>query len=216
MSNRSYRGLFVAEGTSDLPLAEIVEALFFERGCSVQLSSPDFSLLSNKVKKDVTSKLSAGVKLMGAMPDLVVVHRDSDNVDPATRREEVHDGARLADVSSRVIPLIPVRMTEAWLLLDESAIRHVAGNPRGRMDLGLPKAHEVESRADPKKILSDCLVRAADATGRRRRTVEERFSNHRRQLLERLDPFGPVTRLSSWQTLLQDIDDTVEGWREGR
>ena len=27
--------------------------------------------------------------------------------------------------------IVPVRMTEAWLLLDESAIRRVAGRPHG-------------------------------------------------------------------------------------
>lgn len=51
---------------------------------------------------------------------------------------------------ARVVPVIPGRMTEAWLRLDEAAIRRVAGNPNGRTKLGLPKLHEVESVADPK------------------------------------------------------------------
>ncbi|MCK2242866.1 MULTISPECIES: DUF4276 family protein [unclassified Crossiella] len=212
MSQRSYSGLFVAEGTSDLPLAGIVESLFFARGISLHLSSPDYLLLAGKVEKDIRSKLVAGVQLVGKEPDIVVVHRDSDNVDPEKRREEIVRGADAAGISSDVVPVIPVKMTEAWLLLDEFAIRQVAGNPRGRMDLGLPKIHEVESKADPKKILSECLVRAADATGRRRKTVVDRFSNHRRQLLERLDPNGAVTRLVSWQSLLNDIESTVDRW----
>ncbi|HWE91972.1 MAG TPA: hypothetical protein VG317_21090 [Pseudonocardiaceae bacterium] len=104
-------------------------------------------------------------------------------------------------------------MTEAWLLLDESAIREVAGNPRSRIDLCLPKPHEVESRSNPKKILSDILLLAADATGRRRKDFEKRFSNHRKQLLERLDPHGPIAKLRSWQALIADIDATATKWR---
>jgi hypothetical protein len=53
--NRTYRGLFVAEGTSDMPLAELVESLFFDRGIEVTISRPDFGLLG-RVSKDVQSK----------------------------------------------------------------------------------------------------------------------------------------------------------------
>ncbi len=213
MTDRWYDGLFVAEGPSDLPLAGIVQDLFLERGISVRLSQPDYSLIAEKVKKDITSRLLVGTRLMRSTPDLIVVHRDSDNVGVDKRREEIAQGAQCSGVESHVLPVIPVRMTEAWLLLDESAIREVAGNPRGKMDLDLPKPHEVESRSDPKKILADILLMAADVTGRRRKDFERRFSNHRRQLLERLDPDGPIVRLRSWQALIADIDATVTGWR---
>ncbi|WP_331716400.1 hypothetical protein [Micromonospora chokoriensis] len=110
------------------------------------------------------------------------------------------------------MPVIPVRMTEAWLLLDETAIRQVAGNPRGRMDLGLPKHHEVESVANPKQILSTCLLKAAGETGRRRDAVAKRFNQHRRQLLERLEPTGAIVRLESWARLVADVDEVVKRW----
>jgi hypothetical protein len=62
---------------------------------------------------------------MRSSPDLVVVHRDSDNVGADKRRDEIAQGAQDSGVESHVLPVIPVRMTEAWLLLDESAIREV-------------------------------------------------------------------------------------------
>jgi hypothetical protein len=146
-------------------------------------------------------------------PDLIVVHRDSDNAGAEKRREEIEYGAQCSGVASDVLPVVPVRMTEAWLLLDESAIREVAGNPRGRADLCLPKPHEVESRSNPKKVLGEALLLAADATGRRRKDFEKRFFNHRRQLLERLDAKGPIIELGSWQALVRDIDSIVARWR---
>jgi hypothetical protein len=38
----------------------------------------------------------------------------------------------------RHIPVVPVRMTEAWLLADEFAIRSAPGNPNGTQSLDLP------------------------------------------------------------------------------
>jgi len=212
MTRRTYSGLFIAEGSSDLPLAGIIESLFFARGVSVRLSNPDYSLLSTRVRRDVKSRLTAGLELTGETPNVIVVHRDSDSADPDERRREIEIGAQAASVTSEIVPVIPVRMTEAWLLIDERAIRQVAGNPGGHMDLGLPKLHEIERKADPKKLLGECLIRAADATGRRRKALESRFSNHRRQLLQRLDPNGPVTQLTGWQALEHDIDAVTRRW----
>jgi len=209
MTDPSFTGLFVAEGTSDAPLAGIVESLFFERGVSLRLSKPDYAMLGARVKKDVESRIRAGVALIGSAPRVIVVHRDSDNVDPFERRVEVESAVRAASSGSHPVPVIPVKMTEAWLLLDEQAIRTVAGNPRGKLPLGLPKTHEVESRADPKAILADCILRASELTGRRRERLSKRFSDNRRQLLERLDHLGPVASLASWQALVDDVDEAV-------
>ncbi|WP_326640969.1 DUF4276 family protein [Streptosporangium sp. NBC_01755] len=212
MNARSFAGLFIAEGSSDLPLADLVEALFVDRGVTLRLSKPDFSLLG-KIPKDVRSRVTAGMKLLRDPVDLVVVHRDSDNVGHEIRRTEIEKAVREAGVVSSVVPVIPVRMTEAWLLLDEDGIRQVAGNPRGRHDLRLPRVHEVEGVADPKQMLQQCLITAADVVGRRHDRVTKRFFQHRRQLLERLDCAGPVSRLPSWKRLVADVDAVVEQWK---
>ncbi|MEV0807329.1 hypothetical protein [Micromonospora sp. NPDC050200] len=178
----------------------------------MHLSKPDFSLLG-KVAKDVRSRVDAGLKLVGTSVDLVVVHRDADNAGRHARRQEIETAVRTIGGNAELVPVIPIRMTEAWLLLDEAAIRHVAGNPRGRMNLGLPKPHEVESIADPKEVLRTCLLKASDETGRRREAVAKRFNQHRRQLLERLNPDGAVVRLEGWSHLISDIDAVAKRWR---
>ncbi|TYB67362.1 hypothetical protein FXF51_15290 [Nonomuraea sp. PA05] len=141
----------------------------------------------------------------------MVVHRDADNAGIEARRKEVREAIERVGFVNACVPVIPIRMTEAWLLLDEGAIRHVAGNPRGRIDLGLPKVHEVESLADPKAYLRQCILKAAQVTGRRRESVAKRFPQHRRQLLDRLDCDGEVARLSGWLSLLDSIDEAVAG-----
>ncbi|MEV0228406.1 hypothetical protein [Nonomuraea sp. NPDC050786] len=209
MSTGVHAGVFIGEGSSDAPLAGIVESLFADRGVALRLSAPDFDRLG-KVGKDVASRVEAAIKLMGgAEPDVVVVHRDADNAGIDARRNEIADAIRCVGFSRAFVPVIPVRMTEAWLLLDEQAIRHVAGNPRGRVHLGLPKKHEAETLADPKSFLRDCLLKAADVRGRRRETLTKRFPQHRRQLLDRLDRNGDVAKLNGWIALLASVNEAV-------
>jgi hypothetical protein len=212
MTDRSYSGLFVAEGTSDEPLAEHIELLFLCHGVSVSLSRPDFSRLP-KVAKDVGARVRAGLTLAGGPVDLIVVHRDADNAGRHARQQEIESAVQPLAGPAELVPVIPVRMTEAWLLLDEAAIRQVAGNPRGRARLGLPKPHQAESIADPKEVLRDCLLKAAEVTGRRRDVVAKRFNQHRRQLFERLDPAGAIAHLDSWRCLVTDVDTVVKRWR---
>ncbi|WP_280497562.1 DUF4276 family protein [Nocardia asiatica] len=209
MSERIFSGLFVCEGTSDLPLAEIIETLFIDHGIDVRLSKPDYALLG-KVAKDVASRVKAGLRLLGGPVDLVVVHRDADNAGPDERRTEITTAVRDVDDSVRSMPVIPVRMTEAWLLLDESAIRRVAGNPRGKSNLNLPSIRKIESVPDPKQLLQQCIITASDCTGRRRDQVAKRFNEHRRQLLRSIDCSGPITNLPSWQQLVKDIESAAE------
>jgi hypothetical protein len=211
MNSRAFAGLFVAEGSSDAPLAAIVESLFLERGFIVRLSAPDFGRLE-RTPKDVRSRISAGLALLGDGADVVVVHRDADGIGPNARRTEIETAVQEVGQEFALVPVIPIRMTEAWLLLDEPAIRQVAGNPNGRMTLGLPTLREVERIADPKTYLRDCLLTASGAAGRRREMLRNRFPQHRRQLLERLDPKGKVTSLKAWQALVDSIDQVAAHW----
>jgi hypothetical protein len=211
MSSPTFTGLFVAEGSSDAPLAAIVESLFLERGFIVRLSAPDFSRLE-RTPKDVRSRVSAGLALLESGADVVVVHRDADNVGAEERLREIERAVLEVGQEFALISIIPIRMTEAWLLLDERAIRQVAGNPNGRVKLDLPTLREVERVADPKTRLRDCLLAASDTTGRRRDMVRNRFPQHRRQLLERLDPNGPVASLKAWKTLVDAVDQVAVKW----
>jgi hypothetical protein len=148
----------------------------------------------------------------GVDPDLVFIHRDAEAVAADIRFAEVTDAAVAVGLAKDiVVPVVPVRMTEAWLLLDEVEIRRVAGRPASTVALGLPKARAVEQVADPKALLQQTLLKAGNPTGRRRREQFKRdFGAHRALLLQRLDIDGPVTHLESWQRLKQDIAHAMD------
>ncbi len=197
----------MGEGSSDAPLADIVAALLLERGLDLRISRPDLAMLNPlAVGKGLAARITAGMRLLEDQPEVLIVHRDVDRADVVSRREEIRAAAEAAGCVCPCLAVLPIRMTEAWLLLDEPAIRFVAGNPRGRADLGLPKWHEVERVADPKALLRSALLAAAETTGRRRERDAGRFESNRRQLLERLDVHGPVSRLSSWAHLIEQLD----------
>ena len=106
---------------------------------------------------------------VGTFPcDLLLVHRDADGTERNVREREVRDAATSAGLlQTPVVCLIPVRETEAWLLLEEKAIRQAAGHPNGRRDLGLPPPADIESTNQPKERLKKALVEAAELSGRR-------------------------------------------------
>lgn len=206
------RGVFIGEGTSDEPLAGIVAALFRRRGVDVDVTTPHLERLPLRARTDVGSKIAAARRLTTEPIDVFVVHRDADATTSRDRRAEVQEAVETAAPGHRHVAVVPVRMTEAWLLLDEHAIRVVAGNPNGRMPLHLPTVREVERRADPKARLAEAILTASSATGRHRDRVARRFGEHRRRLLQHLDLDGPVTRLGAWAELLDDVDATVAAW----
>ena len=198
------RILFAGEGTSDNGLIPHIEAVAALGNQRVTVTAPDLDRLRLSNCHSVPDKLRA-LRDFNDDYDLIVIHRDADRASPDERREEIEKAVASEWPDCPHIGVVPVRMLEAWLLLDEASIRQVAENPNGRMKLNLPKGAAVERVADPKKLLRDTLALASGYTGRRLDSFQKRFPRHRHKLLERLDPYGPVTRLPSWQAFINDL-----------
>src|SRR5690242_453085 len=111
------RILFLGEGSSDEGIAVHVERIAEGFGLDVALTVPDLGLLPLK-DRTVRGKLEA-VMTLGASFDLVVVHRDSDNVDRREREREIREAVEVAVPRCPHVAVVPVKMTEAWLVLDE-------------------------------------------------------------------------------------------------
>ena len=108
------------------------------------------------------------------------------------------------------IAVVPIQELEAWLLVDEGAIRRVVGRPKGRVDLQIPALVLIEKSSSCKDILRSALLAASETTGRGRDRVRQMFDQHRMLLLERLDTDGPVRSLSAWLRLERDVSTAVE------
>ena len=140
--------------------------------------------------------------------DVLFVHRDADSAGTEERSREIAEAARNAELVADRVNVIPVRTTEAWILLNEAAIRRVAGNPRGRQPLNLPRPSRVEDATDPKAVLESALVAASGCQGHRLRKFRKKFRQHRRILLEQLPVGGALDEVPAWVRLRQSVADS--------
>lgn len=201
--------LLVCEGSSDRGLVPHLEALCVRAGADEAIGdAPDLGRLPRPPGRAVDEQVRALLKL-GAEMDLLFVHRDADSDDARPVRQEIL--AKLAGVEGcpAHICVVPVQELEAWLLVDEQAIRTVVGNPGGREDLGLPPRRRIESTARPKERLEAALIKASGAGGARLQRVKDQRSILRGVLLQRLDINGPVNELPAWCALVEEIETAV-------
>ncbi|MFJ5842164.1 hypothetical protein ACIQGO_36390 [Streptomyces shenzhenensis] len=203
------RVLFLSEGSSDGGLVPHIERVAAQVDVPVIVSAPDLSWLRKPVGREVSDKLRAARELSEDF-DLALLHRDADKFSTETRRDEISTSVAAVWPNLAYVPVIPVRMLEAWLLLDEAAIRQVAGNPKGRVDLQLPKASTVEKVPDPKKVLKETISKASELRGRRLEDLNKRFPRNRHRLLELLDQEGPVSEVTSWRTFVAELSEALK------
>lgn len=141
------------------------------------------------------ARIHAAVAENSSAVDLLFVHADG-NSDASRARAERVDPA-LERVTSddslphiRGVPVIPVRATEAWCLVDGDALRAVFCTTLDDRALGLPPtACAAEQRADPKQDW--------DAVARRAQRRRSRTS-----IGEYYEPIGARVRLSCLRRLV--------------
>lgn len=134
--------------------------------------------------------------------DLLFVHRDAEREPPARRVEEIRAAMTTVPVSPCYVCVVPVRMTEAWLLFDPAAIRRAAGNPNGSIPLDLPPPPGAELLPDPKERLHALLREASGLRGRRLKD----FHVPPRRVAALIDDFSPLRRLPAFQHLEEEIE----------
>ena len=197
--------LLVCDGKSDTLLVNHIQLLLIE--CGYTEPNGDAWYLAGRLTKKVRHALesSGGV-------DLLFVHRDAENPrNTEARYREIQTAITKVGYCGPCVAIVPVRMTEAWLLLDESAIRKIAGRPRDAMNLMLPHASDVEGMADPKANLDSILIQASGAQGRRLRRMRRELPRMRNQLLQDLQLGGPLEQVPSW---VRFQNDTLRALRD--
>ena len=208
--------VLIAEGTSDDGLIPHLESLCIEAGADeVTGIAPDLNRLSDSVGHALENKVG---KILDLEPqaNLLFLHRDADSRDAQPRHDEILQAMESSASEKDYVPVVPVQETEAWLLLDEKAIRKVAGRPSGRNHLCLPRPANVENVANPKERLKNALLAAAELTGRRHRRFAADFPSQRRLLLHRLPVGGPLLRVPSWLRMKTAIEQAIERLRSRR
>lgn len=172
------RATLVTEGSSDIVLVPILQWLISEHTpVTVELRWAD-------LRSGLRKPANLAQRLLWALDlypcEILFVHRDADREDPEHRHREI----ALANTTGLPhVCVIPVRMQEAWLLHDESALREAAGR------------------------LHEALRLASGAKGRRAKQFSPSRAAHR--LADLVEDWRPLRQLSAFQRLEQDTREAL-------
>ncbi len=200
----------VSDGSSDATLKPILEWLFREHlpvYSSFSVTVADLRGLRNPPKRPV-DKLRVAWEQYPA--DVLFLHRDAEEAPHKSRSEEADALVKQAfQTPPPYIKVIPVKMTEAWLLGDEAAIRQAAGNPSGKQPLQLPVGRRVEG-IHAKDVLFDALRVASGLNARRLGSFNVHQQRHRLADLMLERGFAHLRILDSFLALEADVIRLIE------
>lgn len=163
----------------------------------------------NESRSGLAERIRWGAKLYAY--DLLFIHRDAEHSRFFDARyQEIRKALHDAFPDGKPVPavcVVPIRMQEAWLLIDESAIRKAAGNPNGHAKLILPPPTDLEQEPDPKARLYELLRLASGLSGRKLHKFRPQKAAH--FVTEGIEDFSVLRELSAFQRLESDIVDLI-------
>jgi hypothetical protein len=200
----SVRYTLVTDGASDRALLSVLDWFWLD---VVQVAA-NGEWFDPRPFAPPTLSLEQSIKLaLDLYPcEVLFIHRDAEKQPADIRYQQIRSAVNAAVKPTEGVPyvcVVPVRMTEAWLLFDETAIRRAAGNPNGCVPLGLPSLTEVERLPDPKTVLLHAIRKASGRTGRRLKKLNE--SECRARLAELIRDFSPLRKLDAFARLESDL-----------
>lgn len=197
------RYTLLADGSSDEVLTPVLDWLIAQHLPQVGVVSA-FAKDFGKVGHDLSARVAFALKNFPC--DLLFVHRDAE---AESREHRVLQIA--AAMEGRGIPfvsVVPVRMTEAWLLADEDAIRFASGNATSRVDLHLPERRRWETLADPKDVLQKALCTASEKKGRALQKFKPLQARH--LITKHSTDFSALRGLSAFDAVEADLISSLK------
>lgn len=174
----------VADGGTDRILVPIIQWAIHRLDPVVEIIEPEFE------------KRIGGVKEFFAAYEystmLIFAHRDAENQSLVDRGREF-DRLDL----NRIVPVIPVRMSESWLLIDGRAIAEAAGSPSTMVQV--PRLGQIEQIANPKELLDRHLFKAAGSpTGRQGKKFKRSIVERRVNVASCISDYSPLESLTAF------------------
>lgn len=205
------RYTLLSDGSSDQALLPLINWSLREQGVTSAIYSEWANLGVLRHPPDrLSEKIRAALDLYPC--GLLFIHRDCEAQTVAARRDEIEEALEEAcgtlDTRVPVVCIVPRRMTEAWLLISERAIRMASGNPNGRTPLLIPVPSALEDINDPKETLFSLLRAASELRGRRLRSLRVHRLVHR--VVELLDDFSPLRALPAFAAFEAHLKENIE------
>lgn len=137
--------------------------------------------------------------------DILFIHRDAEKNDCQLidkRIEEIKNEIGNSEFE-RTVCVIPVKMMETWLLINEEAIKQASGNRNYNQPLNLPALRVLEKEKNPKAILHDLLKTASGLKGRRLSAFNPNYAVH--LVAEYIEDYKPLRKLQAFNAFEMDL-----------
>ena len=183
----------MADGGTDRLLVPIIQWAIHRLDPDVEILEPEFRKRHGSVV-DFLGGYESGVML-------VFVHRDSENLSLQQRSREFE-----AVTQPNVVPVVPVQMSEAWILFDGTAVAKAAGSPGSRVPV--PAIAEIEGISNPKERLDQLLFRAAGSpTGRHGQNFKRSIVDRRVSVAEYISDYAPLRHLPAFRRFQRSLSE---------
>ncbi len=145
---------------------------------------------------------------------LICVHTDADDATNRTALETKIIPAKSAlqetdeqEYCKITVPIVPVQMTEAWMLADKELLKSELGTHKSNIDLGIHR--DPETVADPKETIRNAIRIAKDSSTKRKRGRGLDISDLYQIVGQKLE-LSKLEGMSSYQAFRKDLRDAFK------
>lgn len=211
MAYQLFIGLLTEGSTDKRFLKEIIEKIFVETAFLCEAEVVIEGVFNEESSKGGFAEMVLAASKKAALKGINVlcVHADADSAnDQQVMRYKFGPFFQLAEETNSDslckahVPLVPVTMTEAWMLADKSLLRSQMGATNLSLnDLGLHRPPE--SYANPKEAISEALRLCQSSKSRRYRrelTIDDLYGE-----MGQLTPLEKLRNLNSFQKFEESV-----------
>lgn len=177
MRNLLFVGL-VTEGNTDIRFLESIikktfDSIAFDAVGDIEIELVSITLNKTNFVEDVLTAARKGVEEYGIT--VLCVHTDADDInDNSVYQNKITPALNALkkdtnpDICHNLVPVVPVQMTESWMLADKDLLKKQIGSTLTDFQLGIHKAPETIS--DPKRTIAEAIRIARQGITQRRRS----------------------------------------------
>jgi hypothetical protein len=207
---------FTTEGTTDVRFLKNIiyktfQSVAFECQTNIEVYEPELIEKSG----DTFNEQVLNLTIKHNYFHVICVHRDSDSpsaditfensINPAFSAAISYDGNNC----KILVPLVPIQMTEAWMLVNKELLKNKIGTILSDQELGLPaRIKQIEGISDPKGLINNAIRIAKNSSTKRRRrnfTISSLYSPISQEL-----EISELEKLSSYKSFKDSVRAAFE------
>lgn len=207
------RFTLITDGSSDIALMNVVKWLLDDIYPELPNigTHANFSILLNPPKtSEVQNRINFAKEYYPF--DILIYHRDAESIDIniiSQRIQEIKNQV-LDGNKDLIVCVVPVKMMETWLLINEEAIKKAAGNRAYKGNMNLPNCNRLEKIQDPKQLLHSILKETSGLKNRRLNKFNVYEAVH--LVAENIENFSVLRELNSFLIFEKDLKIAVDNF----